>query len=187
VSAFRYGGFWLDIGTLKSYYAANISLLSKKPRLSLSGDGHGVMTIPDDHPPMRMMEGATIEKSMIGSGSVISGTVRSSVLSPGVIVEKGAVVEDSVILQDCVIGRGAKVVRTILDKEVRIGRDVTMGVGNARIPNDLQPEYMDFGITLVGKGSRIPSGIRVGTNCLIDGSVPRTDIPDGKSSAGVEG
>jgi glucose-1-phosphate adenylyltransferase len=187
VSAFRYGGFWLDIGTLKSYYTANISLLSQRPRLPLSGDGQGVMTIPDDLPPMQMMEGAKIERSMICSGSVISGTVRSSVLSPGVIVEKGAIVESSVILQDCVIGKGAKVVRTILDKEVRVGRDVILGLGDARKPNDIQPEYLDFGITLVDKGSRIPPGIHVGTNCLIAGSVPKTDIPDGRSSAGVKG
>lgn len=187
VSAFRYGGFWLDIGTLKSYYTANISLLSQRPRLPLSGDGQGVMTIPDDLPPMQIMEGAKIERSMICSGSVISGTVRSSVLSPGVIVEKGAIVESSVILQDCVIGKSAKVVRTILDKEVRVGRDVILGLGDARKPNDIQPEYLDFGITLVDKGSRIPPGIHVGTNCLIAGSVPKTDIPDGRSSAGVKG
>ena len=182
VSAFRYGGFWLDIGTLSSYYKASLSLLARRPRLELSGEGRGVMTAPDDYPPMRLLPGSRIEKSMICSGSVISGTVRSSVLSPGVVVEKGAVVEDSVILQDCVIGKGARVVRAILDKDVRIGSDVVLGMGNARTPNDLQPEYLGFGVTLVGKGSRIPSGISVGTNCLVAGRIPREDIPDGISS-----
>ncbi len=182
ISAFRYNGFWLDIGTLKSYYKANLSLLSKRPSLELAGNGYGVMTVPNDHPPMRIMKGSKIEKSMICSGSVISGSVRSSVLSPGVIVEKGAVVEDSVILQDCVIGKGARVKNVILDKEVHIGSDTILGIGNARTANDIQPEYLDFGVTLVGKGARVPSGISIGTNCLIAGRLPRIDIPDGKSS-----
>ena len=182
VSAFRFGGFWLDIGTLKSYYQASCSLLAKRPRLELSGDGRGVMTAPDDYPPLRLLPGSRIERAMICSGSVISGTVRSSVLSPGVIVEKGALVEDSVILHDCVIGKGAKIVRTILDKEVRVGSEAVIGVGKANVPSDIQPEYLDFGVTLVGKGTRIPSGIRVGTNCLVSGRVKRADIPDGKSS-----
>jgi glucose-1-phosphate adenylyltransferase len=181
VSAFRYNGFWLDIGTLKSYYQASLSLLSKKPRLELAGEGYGVMTAPNDHPPMRILKGAEIEKSLICSGSVISGTVRSSVLSPGVIVEKGAVIEDSVILQACVIGKGARVKNVILDKDVLIGNDTTLGIGDARIANDIQPEYLDFGVTLVGKGTRIPSGINIGTNCLVAGRMPRVDIPDGRS------
>lgn len=182
VSGFRYSGFWLDIGTLKSYYNASLSLLAKKPRLELSGAGYGVMTAPDDHPPMRMLKGSKIERSMICSGCVIGGTVRSSVLSPGVIVEKGAIVEDSVIMQDCVIGKDARVKNVILDKEVRIGSGTSIGSGDARIVNGLQPEYLDFGVTLVGKGSRIPSGISIGTNCLLAGRLPRIDIPDGSSS-----
>jgi len=181
VSAFRYDGFWLDIGTLKSYYQASISLLAKRPRLELSGDGYGVMTVSTDHPPMRMLKGSKTERSMICSGSVISGTVRSSVLSPGVTVEKGAVVEDSVILQDCVIGKGARVRKVILDMGVHVGRNVALGGGNARTTNDIQPEFLDFGVTLVGKGSRIPGGIRIGANCLVSGRLRRTDIPDGSS------
>ncbi len=182
ITAYRYQGFWLDIGTMKSYYMASLSLLSKQPRLKLSGEGYGVMTAPNDHPPMRMMKGARIERSMICSGSVISGTVLSSVLSPGVIVEKGAVVEGSVILQDCVIGKGSRLKNVILDKEVRVGSDAVIGAGDARTANDIQPEYLDFGVTLAGKGTRIPSGISIGTNCLLAGRIPRIDIPDGKSS-----
>jgi glucose-1-phosphate adenylyltransferase len=186
ISAFRYGGFWLDIGTLKAYYQASLSLLSKRPRLLLSDGGSGVMTVPDDYPPLSLLKNSNVERSMICNGSVIAGSVRSSVLSPGVIVEKGAVVEDSVILQDCVIGRGARVIRSILDKEVRVGSKAVVGLGNARTANDIQPEYLDFGITLAGKGTRIPSGIRIGTNCLISGRIPRKDIPDGGSSVSSE-
>jgi glucose-1-phosphate adenylyltransferase len=182
VSAFRYEGYWLDIGTLKSYYRASLSLLTKNPSLKLDGGGGGVLTVPDDHPPMRMMPGAKIEKAMVCSGSTVRGTVRGSILSPGVIVENDALVEDSVILHGCVIGRGASVKRCILDKDVRVGSGTTIGRGNPRTRNNLQPEYLDFGMTLVGKESRIPSGIRIGTNCLVAGKVSKADIPDGRSS-----
>lgn len=182
VSAFRYDGFWLDIGTLKAYYQASLSLLARRPGLLLSKDGQGVMTAPDDYPPMRLLNDSSVDRSMVCSGSVIAGRVRSSVLSPGVIVEKGAVVEDSVILQDCVIGKGARIVRTILDKEVRVGSNAVVGVGNARTANDIQPDYLDFGVTLVAKRSTIPAGTSIGTNCLVAGRIRRTDIPDGRSS-----
>jgi glucose-1-phosphate adenylyltransferase len=181
VSAFTYGGYWLDIGTLKSYYQASLSLLSKRPRLELSGTERGVMTAPDDYPPMRLQKGSRVEKSMICSGCVISGEVFSSILSPGVVVERGAMVANSVILHDCVIGRGASVVNSILDKEVRIGREASVGEGNRRVRNDTQPEYLDFGMTLVGKGALIPAGISVGTNCLLSGRIGVNDLGDGGS------
>ena len=62
-----------------------------------------------------------------------------------------------------------------------LGRKTVIGGGKGRIPNELQPEYLDFGITLVGKGTRIPSGIRIGSNCLVAGRVPNADIPEGGS------
>ena len=139
------------------------------------------MTVPDDHPPMKILKSAKIERSMICSGSVISGTVRSSVISSGVIVEKGAVVEDSVILQDCVIGRDARVRRAILDKEVRVGRGASVGRHERGKANEIQPEYLDFGAVIAAKGTIIPAGISVGTNCLLSGHIPREDIPDGGS------
>ncbi len=182
VSAFAHGGYWLDIGTLESYYRANLSLLSKKPRIVLSGGKRGIMTVPDDHPPTRIMKSAEVERSMICSGSVVSGTVKSSVISSGVVVEKGAVVEDSVILQDCVIGRDARVTRAILDKGVRVGRGAVVGRKGRGRANEVQPEYLDFGAVLAAKGTIVPPGIGIGTNCLLSGRIPREDIPDGGSS-----
>jgi glucose-1-phosphate adenylyltransferase len=182
VSGFRYGGFWLDIGTLRSYYDASLSLLAKRPRLELSGDCRGLMTTSDDYPPMRLLPGSKVERAIVCNGGVISGTVRSSVLSPGVIVEKGALVEDSVILHDCVVRRGARIYRTILDKEVQVGAGAVVGSGDARKANETHPEYLDFGMTLAGKGTRIPAGVRIGTNCLISGKLPERNLPDGSSS-----
>jgi glucose-1-phosphate adenylyltransferase len=173
ISAYRYRDYWLDIGTLKSYYTANLSLLSAHPRLRLSDPSWAVLTIPDDYPPLFVSDDAVIEQSLVCNGGVIKGTVKSSVLSPGVVVERGASVERSIILHECVIRSGAVVKNAILDKMVTIGKHASIGSGNPRVPNALQPDYLDFGITLIGKRTRVPAGTMIGTNCLVCGSKRR--------------
>ncbi len=185
ISAYRYGGFWLDIGTLKSYYSASLALLAKRPRLNLHGETTPVVTVPDDNPPLVVSRDAAIDRSLICNGCVIQGSVSSSVLSPGVVVERGARVENSVVFHGTRIGRGAFVKNTILDEEVVVGRNATIGDGDPKVPSRLQPEYLDFGLTVIGSKTRIPSGTRIGTNCLVcgsrdDGLVPGKTIGDGE-------
>jgi glucose-1-phosphate adenylyltransferase len=186
VSAFRFPGYWLDIGTLKSYYRASLDLLGERPRLRFSGIDLPVLTVPDDRPPLAVADTARITRSLVCSGCVIEGTVRSSILSPGVAVRRGAVVENAIVFHDCVIERGARVKNAILDKRVFVGRDARVGIGDHRVPNALQPSYLDFGATLVGVKTRIPAGMRIGTNCLVcgsrgDGAIVDGDLADGES------
>jgi len=191
-AAYRFEGYWLDIGTLKGYYRASKGLLARRPRLVLGEGGTTVMTVPDDNPPMMIMRGAGISRSIVCSGCRIEGRVESSIISPGVRVEKGAVVEDSIIFHDCTVGRGARIRSSVLDKEVRVGRDSVIGEGDRRTPNETQPEYLDFGLTLIGKGTRVMSGSLIGTNCLVAGSVGtgrlrEKRIPDGGTRLTGEG
>ena len=184
ISAYRYNGFWLDIGTLRSYYSASMVLLAKRPRLDLFKEDTNIITVPDDYPPFVLSRGADVERSLVCNGCAIDGSVSSSILSPGVVVERGAVIENSILLHDCVVKRGAIVKNAIIDKMTVIGRNASIGDGNASIPNRLQPEYLDFGLTLVGRKTRVPGGMRIGTNCLVcgsqdDGLIPRGNIEDG--------
>ncbi|MDD3641910.1 MAG: glucose-1-phosphate adenylyltransferase [Candidatus Krumholzibacteria bacterium] len=184
VAAYRYEGFWLDIGTLRSYYEASLALLAHRPRLDLTPSSGAVMTAPDEYPPLTVSSKGRVEGSMICNGCVVSGTVRRSILSPGVIVEAGAEVDQCVLLHDCVIGKGARLRRCILDKGVRVGAGTVIGEGDAGVVNRMQPGYLDFGITLIGRDTRIPAGIAIGTNSLVAGSrgtgrIPKRDIPDG--------
>ncbi|MBU8922045.1 MAG: glucose-1-phosphate adenylyltransferase [Bacteroidales bacterium] len=186
LAAYRYSGYWLDIGTLRSYYRASISLLANSPRLELGREDQLILTVPEDNPPSFISHGAKIHRSLICSGCQIKGDVSNSILSPGVTVEEGAVVKDSIILHGCTIRREAKVTRAIIDKRAVVGREAVIGEGDIRIANQLQPGYLDFGLTLVGKKTVIPAGIRVGTNCLVSGSpgngkIPGNNIADGQS------
>ncbi|MCK4236179.1 MAG: glucose-1-phosphate adenylyltransferase [Candidatus Krumholzibacteria bacterium] len=184
ISAFHFPGYWLDIGTLKSYYMASLELLGSKPRLKFYDDTVPILTIPDDNPPLVITGKANIHRSLVCNGCVIRGDVISSVLSPGVVVEKGARVENSIIFHDCIIRSGAKIKNAILDEMTVVGRGSRIGFGDHNIPNELQPSYLDFGIVLIGRKTKIPPGIKIGTNSLVCGSleseiIPRTDIEDG--------
>lgn len=186
ISAYRFKGYWLDIGTLRSYYTASMDLLSKRSRLKLSGWSSHILTVPDDDPPFVVTREGEVSDSIICNGCIVRGGVRSSILSPRVMVERGASVEGSIVFHDCVIGEGAEIRNAILDKGVVIGPGAKIGFGDSLVPNKLQPGLLDFGITLIGKKTVIPGGIRIGTNCLVSGTldralVPRRDMGDGES------
>jgi len=184
ISAYQFSGYWLDIGTVRSYYTASLELLGERPRLKLYSLMSPVLTVPDDNPPLVVTEEAHVTNSLICNGCVVRGTVRSSILSPGVKVERGARVENSIVFHDCVIDRGAEVDRSILDKGVVIGPRARIGSGDATVPNQLQPSYLNFGVTLIGKKTIVPAGMTIGTNCLVSGTleqglVPKQDVKDG--------
>ncbi len=184
VSAFPFAGYWLDIGTLRSYYKASLELLAERPRLQLYGDPPTILTVPDDNPPLVITKNGTVRRSLISNGCIISGAVDSSILSPGVRIERGARVVRSVILNNCVIGRDAEIRNVIMDKSVSVGSGTRIGTGEARVANKLKPALLDMGITLIGIETKIPSRMEIGTNCLVCGSrrtrsIPRRDIEDG--------
>jgi glucose-1-phosphate adenylyltransferase len=186
ISAYRFPGYWLDIGTLRSYYHASLELLSEKPRLTLYSWPSAVLTVPDDAPPLVVTKEASISNSLICNGCLIHGRVRSSILSPGVRIGRGATVENSILFHDCRVEPGAVVRNVIMDKGVVVGPRAAIGVGHAAVANDLQPAYLDFGVTLVGKRTVIPAGVTIGGNCLVSGTldgglIPKRDLPDGRS------
>lgn len=110
--------------------------------------------------------------SLISPAANIDGDVSRSVISPGVIVEPGAVVRDSIIQHKCVIRAGAVVDRAILDKEVSVGRGVLIGGGDD-VPNFERPDIVNTGITVIGKRVSIPSGMSVGKNVVIGPGITR--------------
>ena len=146
VSAYRFGGetgrvtpdqYWRDVGTIDSYYAANMDLLAPVPPMNLYQLDWPIRTYNGQHPPARMTRGASGQAgefvdSLLSSGTVISGgTVRHSILFSQVQVDDGAVVEDSILFDGVHVGAGAYLRRCIVDKNVqippgeRIGFDTT--------------------------------------------------------------
>ncbi len=174
VYAFPYNGYWVDVGTISAYWQAHMDLLLEKPRLDLLDREWVIHTRSEERPPVSVRGTAHIAHSLITDGCVIAGRVENSVLSPGVVVQEGAVVRNSVVMTDAVIGADAVVDHAILDKRVHVGAGAQVGAGAAA----------DGGITVVGKNTRLPAGVRVGRRCDIaadlDESAFETDvIPDG--------
>ena len=133
VYAYPFYGYWRDVGTIQSYWDANMDILHADSGISPEEWGmaqyRGRWT-GHEWGPARFAQGCTVQSSMISAGSVIEGTVLNSVLSPGVIVRKGAVVRDSVILEDSVIEANAEVDLAVCDKQVHIGEGAVVGYGN---------------------------------------------------------
>jgi glucose-1-phosphate adenylyltransferase len=120
--------YWRDVGSLDSYYEANMDMIGVSPLFNLYTEKWQFRTFERSMPPSKCIIGGQTLESMVSDGCIISGgTVKSSILSPGVIVEKDAVVEDSIILDDVTIEPRARVRRAIVDKEVIIRAGVEVG------------------------------------------------------------
>jgi glucose-1-phosphate adenylyltransferase len=167
VFAYPFTGYWQDVGTVQSYWEAHMGLLDDRPAFDLYDPSWVIHTRSEERPPAHVQSTAQVDRSLISHGCIIKGQVEHSVLSPGVVVEEGAVVRDSIILFDTVIGAGSVVDRAILDKEVTVGKNSKIGYGDDMTPNKQEPSRLNTGITLVGKRSSLPDNLTVGRNCKI--------------------
>ncbi len=186
VYAYTFEGYWADIGTLQAYWEANMALLSETPALDLYDPDWIIYTRSSEQPPVKIGEKAGVGSNLISNGCVIEGTVERSVLSSGVRVEAGAVVRDSVIMEDAVIGANAKIDRTVIDKKVVVGAGAEIGYGADNIPNHQHPANLNTGLTVIGKRTCIPAGIKIGRNVAIYPDIKatafKTDvIPSGET------
>src|SRR5450759_1629560 len=177
VYGYRFDGYWQDVGTIQTYWEANLALLSDAPELDLYDREWVIHTRSEERAPAKIGSTAQVHRSLISHGCVINGSVVNSVLSPGVVVDVGAVVRDSIILFDSVVRPGAVVDRAILDKEVAVGPGAIVGEGtDYDVVNRREPGRLNTGITVVGKRAVIPRGVRIGRNVLIGEAVRATDF-----------
>lgn len=102
VFGFPYSGYWVDVGTIQSYWQAHMDLLKTPPSIDLNNRSWVIHTRTEGRPPVLISAGAVIENSMLSDGCVVRKGARviNSVLSPGVLVQEGALVENSVILTE---------------------------------------------------------------------------------------
>jgi glucose-1-phosphate adenylyltransferase len=178
VYGYPFEGYWQDVGTIQSYWEANMALLADEPELDLYDREWLIHTRSEERASAKVGPTAQVHRSLVSHGCVIGGTVVNSVLSPGVRVEVGAVVRDSIVMFDSVIRAGAVVDRAILDKEVVVGQGAIVGEGpDLDTPNRDEPGRLNTGITVVGKQSVIPRGTRIGRNVRIAGGVRVADFP----------
>jgi glucose-1-phosphate adenylyltransferase len=156
--------YWKDVGSIDSYYDANMALVAVDPPFSLYDQKWPLRTYQRPEPPTMCVLGGKISDSIVCDGCLISGgAVSDSILSPGVIVERGALVEQSVIFDDVIIEPGVRLRRVIIDKRITIRAGTSIGYDREE---DRRRGYTisDNGIVVVSKEldiSRIePSPIR---------------------------
>jgi glucose-1-phosphate adenylyltransferase len=177
VLAFPVPGYWQDIGTLDSYYHANLDLLSQEPAFPLEDPRWPIFTPSTESPPARLGARARVRSSIVTHGAIVNGTVERSILFPGTVVEEGAVVRDSIVMGESWIGPQAVIDKAILDKRVHVGRGAVVGRGEATRPNRGCPEHLSSGLTIVGKATRIPQGLVIGRNARIAPDLGEEDFP----------
>jgi glucose-1-phosphate adenylyltransferase len=145
--AHRLPGYWRDVGTVPAYWQAHQDFLSEEPPIDLDDPAWPLHTRGGGHSAARILSGAVVDQSLVSGGTRVAGEVRGSVLSPGVIIEKGATVVDSVLLPGVRVRSGATVTRAVLDDGAEVGEGARVGG--------------DGDITLVGRKARVESGSEV--------------------------
>ena len=168
VFAYRFEGYWVDVGTVDSYWATSLDLVKPNPTLDLYTDHWPIHTKSEEQPPAKLGPQSKVISSMISNGCVVRGMVVNSILSPGVYVSPGAVVKDSVVMNDTWIGPGALLDKVVVDKQVMIGAGTILGTGDEAVPNQAMPDRLFAGITVVGKRAYIPDSAKIGRNVLIN-------------------
>ena len=183
VVAYDFKGYWKDVGTLGSYWEANMELVDIIPEFNLYEEFWRIYTKSDILPPQYIDEAGTVTESIVGEGTEVYGEVSHCVIGSGVTIEKGAVVKDSIIMNGTTIGEGAVVNKAIIAENVQVGKNVELGVGE-EAPNEMAPHIYSFGLVTIGENSTIPDGVKVGKNTAIFGPTENSEYPDGLLKSG---
>ena len=181
--AYEYNGYWKDVGTLGSYWEANMELIDIIPEFNLYEEFWKVYTNNEIIPPQYVAEDAVIDKCIIGDGSEIYGEVHNSVIGAGVTVGKGAVVRDSIIMRGVHIGENVVMNRAIVAENTEIGKGVVLGEGE-NVPNKEKPHVYSFGLVTIGENTVIPDGVKIGKNTAVSGKTTAEDYPGGILESG---
>lgn len=181
--AYEYNGYWKDVGTLGSYWEANMELIDIIPDFNLYEEFWKIYTNTGSIPPQYISENSVIDKSIICNGAEIYGEVHNSVIGSNVVIGQGAVVRDSIIMQDVVIGENCVIDKSIIAEHVNVGDNVTLGIGSD-IPNKLNPNIYSFGLVTIGENSVIPANVQIGKNTAISGVTAKEDYVDGVLESG---
>ena len=181
--AYEYNGYWKDVGTLGSYWEANMELIDIIPEFNLYEEFWRIYTKGDVIPPQYISEDAVVDKCIIGEGTEVYGEVHNSVIGPNVVIGRGSVIRDSIIMKNTSVGENVVMDKAIVAEDVVVGNNVVIGCGE-EAPNVLKPAVYSFGLAAIGENSVIPDNVKIGKNTAISGVTTKEDYPDGELAAG---
>ena len=165
--AYRFEGYWKDVGTIESLWEANLDLLNPKVPLDLSDPAWKIYSRNPGMPPQYLAPSAKVQNSMIAEGCTVSGDVEYSVIFSGVTIEEGATVVDSILMPGTVVKKGAKVQYAILAENTVIGENATVGESPERCA-DLE----HWGVAVVAAGITVGKGATVCAKAMVEENIP---------------
>ncbi|EHI55673.1 glucose-1-phosphate adenylyltransferase [Johnsonella ignava ATCC 51276] len=177
VFAYEYNGYWKDVGTLQSYWEANMELIDIVPEFNLYEEYWKIFTKTDIIPPHYIASNAHIERSIISEGSEIYGEVIGSIIGAGVLIEEGAVIRDSIVMRDSHIGKNTRLYNTIVAESSVIGSGCEIGIGDYA-ESEYDKKVYNSELVTIGEVSVIPDNIRIGKNTAIMGETVYEDYKD---------
>lgn len=172
--AYEFSGYWKDVGTIQSYWESNMDLIERIPDFNLFDHDWRIFTTNPVMPAHYIGPNGVAKKSIVAEGCMVYGTVRNSIIFPGVVIEEGAVVEDSIVMSNSVIGSGSHVMKSILAEDVKIGEGAKVGTGE-NVVNEVKPKIYNTGITVIAEGAEVPAGADLGKNVCIHKCVKAED------------
>ena len=197
--AYEYNGYWKDVGTLGSYWEANMELIDiipefnvyvpaddltdPVPEFNLYEEYWKIYTKSDIIEPQYLSADSVVEKSIIGEGTEVYGEVHNSVIGAGVTIGRGAVIRDSIVMKGTTIGENAIIDKSIIAENCQVGANTELGIGE-EAPNKLNASIYSFGLVTVGEDSVIPDGVKIGKNTAISGTTDKEDYPNGILESG---
>jgi len=181
--AYEFNGYWKDVGTLGSYWEANMELIDIIPEFNLYEEFWKIYTKGEVIRPQYIAGGAVVDRCIVGEGAEICGEVHNSVIGAGVKIEAGACVKNSIIMRHTTVEQGADIEKAIIAENVRVGKNVRIGVGE-EAPNELNASIYAWGLTTIGEDTVIPEGIEIGKNTVISGVTVPEDYTDGRLPSG---
>ena len=161
--AYKFDGYWKDVGTIESLWEANLDLLNPKVDLDLSDDSWKIYSRNPVAPPHFVAKSAKLENSMVGEGCYIAGDVDYSILFSNVTVEEGATVKYSIIMPGTTIRKGAVVEYAIVAENAVIEEDAHIGESPEKIDN-----LENWGVTVIGEKVTIGKGAEIKAKEMVD-------------------
>lgn len=181
--AYEFNGYWKDVGTLNSYWEANMELIDIVPEFNLYEEYWKIYTKSEILPPQYLSSDSVAERSIIGEGSSILGKVYNSVIGCGVTIGKDSVVRDSIIMNNATVKAGCQVDKAIIAENAVIEDNVKLGVGE-EAENETAPHIYNHGLVTIGEKSYVPAGVSVGKNTVIFGRTVLDDYDNSTLASG---
>ena len=160
--AYRFEGYWKDVGTIDSLWESNMDLLDPNVPLDLADPDWKIYARSPVMPPHYIAPGADVQNSLISEGCIVHGKVDFSVIFPGSTIAAGAVVRDSIVMPGSVIEEGAVVQYAIIGEDVVVGKESVIGARPETVENK-----DEWGVAVVGPGCVLEPGTKVAPKDMI--------------------